>query len=80
VIWAACEREAVITAQYAAESPEHIRNDSEVRRCRRGRRIEWFLVIPGPRWHHEGAFRPEGFTESIDEAVRSSVDRPNSPE
>src|SRR5687767_3048332 len=70
------EGEDVITAQYTRQSPEHICNYSEVPARWSHRRVEWFLVISRPGRHHQSAFRPEGVTESLDEAERSSPDRP----
>lgn len=70
----------VIASQHTGHSPERIRDDSEVWRRWGGHRVEGFVVIPRPRRHHQGAVGPEGITESLDQAERSSLDRPCGPE
>jgi hypothetical protein len=70
----------VIASQCAGQSPEHIRNDSEARRCRSAHRVEWLVVITRPGRHHQSALGPASVTERLDQAERSSLNRPGGPE
>jgi hypothetical protein len=70
----------VMAPPYTGQSPEGIRHDSEARRRCRGHRIEGLVVLPRPRRHHQGAGGANGIAESLEQAERSSLDRPGSPE
>ena len=70
----------VIASQYTGQSPEHVRHDSEARRCWSGHRVEGSVVIPRPGRHHQSAVGSDGSTESPDQAERSALHRPGSPE
>ncbi len=74
------EGEAVIASQDTGLSPERIRNDPEARRRWSGHRVEGFVVIVRPRWHHQGTGGAECITEGVDQADWSSLDRPRGPE
>ena len=70
------ERKGVIASQYTGQPPENIGYDSKVLGGWGGHQVEWFLVIPGPGWHHERAPPPQSLAESLDKAQRSSLDGP----
>ena len=70
----------MIASQDTGLSPERIRNDPEARRRWSGHRVEGFVVIVRPRWHHQGTGGAECITEGVDQADWSSLDRPRGPE
>jgi hypothetical protein len=69
----------VIASEYIGQSPERIRNDSEVRRCPTGEWVEGFVVIPRPGGHDQRALGTHGVTKGLDQAARSSLDRSGDP-
>jgi hypothetical protein len=56
----------VIAPQNTGQPPEHVGNGSQAQRGWSGHRVEWFVVILRPGWHHQSAFGSEGITESPD--------------
>jgi hypothetical protein len=70
----------VIASQHAGQSPERIRHDTEARRHGSGAWVKRLVVLAGPGRHHQRAVGTESGTKPLDQAQRSSLDRPGGPE
>ena len=69
------EGERVVAAQYTGESPERVRDNSEVRVSGRGRRVEQSVVFSGIRRHDKRALRAHCLLQSCEQARGSAFDR-----
>jgi hypothetical protein len=69
----------VIAPQHTRQASEGLRDDAEIGRSRRPRRVERPLVVPRPGRHHERALWPERIAKRQDQPNRPTLDRPHGP-
>jgi hypothetical protein len=74
------KRKGVIAPHNTRLAPERVGDDTEVRCGWRLPEIERRVAISGPRRHHQRAIRSDRFAKRLDQAMRTSLDRPRRPE
>jgi hypothetical protein len=75
-----CEGLEMVATPYPGQSPEGIRDDSEVRRRRSGEWVEGLVVVSRPGRHHYRTIGTDRLSESLDQAERPPFHRPRGPE
>jgi hypothetical protein len=68
------ERERMPASPHPRHPPEQVRHRAQVGCQRRPRRVEWRVVLPGPRRHHERACGAEGVEQGRNEPGRPTLD------
>lgn len=69
----------VIASHYTRQSPERVRNNSQVSGPTSPERIKGYIFIPRPRRHDQRAVGAEDVAERVDQSQRTSLDRPCGP-
>jgi hypothetical protein len=71
------EGEQMVASHHIGQAPESIGNNPKIRGRWGGLRIEWFVVVPGPGWHHQSTFESDRPTKRLNDTERSAIHRPH---